>query len=69
MIVAETGGHQACFVIDDVSEVGELGEPAEETQSDLLNGAILAGGDLVGVIDVPRVFASLEGLAGERPGR
>jgi hypothetical protein len=24
-------------------------------------GALLAGADLVGVIDVPRVFASLEG--------
>jgi chemotaxis signal transduction protein len=69
VIVAETGGHQACFVIDDVSDVGELGDPAEETESDLLTGAILADGDLVGVIDVPRVFASLEGLTDERPGR
>jgi len=41
--------------------VGELADPAEETESDLLVGATLAGGDLVGVIDVPRVFASLEG--------
>ena len=69
MIVAETGGRQACFAIDDVSDVGELGDPAEETESDLLTGATLADGDLVGVIDMPRVFASLEGLTDERPGR
>lgn len=69
VIVAEAGGRQACFVIDEVSEVGELGDPAEETESDLLTGAMLAGGDLVGVIDVPRAFDSLEGLAGERSGR
>jgi chemotaxis signal transduction protein len=69
VVVAEARGYQACFVIDDVSEVGELGDPAEETESDLLAGATLAGGDLVGVIDVPRAFQSLEGLSGERPGR
>jgi len=69
VIVAETGGQQACFVIDDVSDVGELGGLAEETESDLLTGAMLADGDLVGVIDVPRVFASLEGFTDERPGR
>ena len=69
VIVAEAGGRQACFVIDEVSDIGELGDPAEETESDLLAGAVLADGDLVGVIDVPRVFASLEGLTDERSGR
>ena len=67
VLIAEARGHQACFAIDDVSEIGELGDPAEETDSDLLAGATLADGDLVGVIDVPRAFASLEGLSGERP--
>jgi hypothetical protein len=67
MLIAEARGHQACFAIDDVSEIGELEDPAEETESDLLAGATLAGGDLVGVIDVPRAFDSLEGLTGERP--
>ena len=67
VLIAEARGHQACFVIDEVSEIGELGDPAEETDSDLLAGATLAGGDLVGVIDVPRAFASLEGLSSERP--
>jgi chemotaxis signal transduction protein len=67
VLIAEARGHQACFAIDDVSEIGELGDPAEETDSDLLAGATLADGDLIGVIDVPRAFASLEGLSGERP--
>ena len=61
LLVAEAGGHQAGFAIDEVSMVGDLADPAEETESDLLVGATLAGGDLIGVIDVPRVFASLEG--------
>ena len=69
VVVAEARGRQACFAVDDVSEVGELGDPVEETESDLLTGATLASGDLVGVIDVPRAFASLEGLSSERPGR
>ena len=69
VLIAEARGHQACFAIDEVSEVGELEDPAEETESDLLTGATLADGALVGVIDVPRAFDSLEGLSGERPGR
>ncbi len=69
VLIAEARGHQACFAVDGVSEVGELEDPAEETESDLLAGATLADGDLVGVIDVPRVFDSLEGLTGERSGR
>jgi len=44
-----------------VTWVGELPDPAEETESDLLLGATLADGGLVGVIDVPRVFDSLDG--------
>ena len=46
--------------------VGDLADPAEETESDLLVGATLVGGDLVGVIDVPRVFAALEGRRHDR---
>jgi chemotaxis signal transduction protein len=59
LLVAEAGGRQAGFAIDNVSAVGELADPAEEAESDLLVGATLAGGELIGVIDVPRVFDSL----------
>jgi chemotaxis signal transduction protein len=61
LLVAEAGGRQAGFAIDEVSEVGELADPTEETASDLLTGAALAGGSLIGVIDVTRVFDVLAG--------
>ena len=63
LLVAEAGGRRAGFAIDDVSGVGELADPAEEAESELLVGATLAEGDLIGVIDVPRVFDSLDGTA------
>ena len=59
LLVAESDGRRAGFAIDEVSDVGELTEPAEETESDLLVGATLDGTDLIGVIDVPRLFAVL----------
>jgi purine-binding chemotaxis protein CheW len=59
MLVAESGDLRAGFVIDEVTEVGELGEPTEATESELLAGATLADGDLIGIIDVDRVLSSL----------
>lgn len=59
MLVAESGDLQASFVIDEISEVGELADPTEATESALLAGATLAGGDLIGIIDLDRVFRSL----------
>jgi chemotaxis signal transduction protein len=61
LLVAEAKGCQAGFAIDEVSWVGDLPDPAEDTESDMLGGAVLSEGDLIGVIDVPRVFDSLEG--------
>jgi purine-binding chemotaxis protein CheW len=69
LLVAEAGGRHAGFAIDAVSEVGELPDPTEETESDLLTGATLVGGDFIGIIDVTRVFDSLEGRGRERSGR
>ena len=63
LLVAEAGGCRAGFAIDEVSEVGELPDPAEETESDLLVGALFGEGDLIGVIDVPRVFDALVQVA------
>ncbi len=59
LLVAEAGGRRAGCAIDEVSEVGELPDPAEETESGLLAGALFGEGDLIGVIDVPRVFDAL----------
>jgi chemotaxis protein histidine kinase CheA len=61
LVVAEDGARRAAFAVDQVNGVGELGDPTEETVSDLLAGAILADGSLIGVIDMPRVFAALQG--------
>jgi chemotaxis signal transduction protein len=61
LLVAEAGGCQAGFAIDEVGWVGDLADAAEDTESDMLAGAVLSEGDLIGVIDVPRVFGSLEG--------
>jgi chemotaxis signal transduction protein len=62
LLLAEVGGRQAAFAVDEVSGVSELPELAEETQSDLLVGAAFADGELTGVIDMPRVFDALEGV-------
>jgi chemotaxis signal transduction protein len=59
MLVAQSAERQAGFIIDEVSEVGELADPTEPTESDLLAGATLAGGELIGVIDVDRVFDAM----------
>ena len=60
LIVAEDEGRRAGFAIDEVKDVGELPEPDSEAECDFLVGARLANGDLVGVIDVKRLFDHLE---------
>jgi chemotaxis signal transduction protein len=60
LLVAEAAGRRAGFAIDEVNEVGDLSEAFEETDSNLLVGSALVDGQLVGVVDVPRLFAVLE---------
>jgi chemotaxis signal transduction protein len=60
LLVVAAGERRAGFAIDEVSGVSELGDPTEETESALLMGATLDGGDLIGVISVTRVLDSLE---------
>jgi purine-binding chemotaxis protein CheW len=68
MMVAESAGRQAGFVIDEVSSVGEVADPTEPTESPVLAGATLADGELIGVIDLDRVFDALaEPPASGRP--
>jgi purine-binding chemotaxis protein CheW len=61
LLVAEAAGHRAGLAVDEVSGICELGDPADETDSDLLAGAALSEGDLIGIIDVPRLFDVLSG--------
>lgn len=60
LLVAEHEGKRAGFAIDEITDVGELSPPAEETASQFLRGAALDEGELVGVVDVQRVFAALQ---------
>jgi purine-binding chemotaxis protein CheW len=61
LLVAEAGGRQAGFAVDEVSGIGDVPDPGEDAGSDLLAGATLSDGDLIGVIDMPRVLDSLDG--------
>jgi len=60
LLVAEADGLAAGLAIDEVSGVDELAEPPDEGDSELLAGTILDHDALVGVINVPSVFAELE---------
>jgi len=64
LLVTEAEGFQVGFAIDEVrgiGDVGELEEPAAGAGPGLLLGATLSDGELVGVVDVPRVFDALDG--------
>lgn len=69
LVVAEDAGRTAGFAVGEVAAIGELPEPRQDAESDLLAGAALCGGELVGVIDVTRVFDALivDSLAGAPP--
>ncbi len=61
LLVTEANGNRAGLVIDEVQGVTELPAPTAEAQSGLLAGSLLgADGDLIGVIDVERVFGALD---------
>ena len=60
MIVAEHDGRRAGLAIDEVTDVGPLPEVADDTESEFLRGSALDEGELVGVVDVGRMFAALE---------
>jgi chemotaxis signal transduction protein len=63
MLVAERGGTRAGFAVDEVIDVGELADADQDVDSELLSGAALIDGSLVGLIDVDRVFDVLEKAA------
>jgi len=59
LLVAEADGRQAGLAIDEVTEVGELADPAGESESALLLGTMLDDGDLIGVLNMPAVMDAL----------
>jgi purine-binding chemotaxis protein CheW len=60
LLVAESGSIKAGLAIDEVSHVRELPDPTEGAESDFLLGTLIHEGQLLAVIDVPRIFSSLE---------
>jgi purine-binding chemotaxis protein CheW len=60
LVIAEEAGRRAGLVIDQVTDVGDLAGPMQETDSPFLSGSALTNGELIGVIDVERVFAAVE---------
>jgi chemotaxis signal transduction protein len=63
LLVAEADGRRACLAVDEVIRVGELPPPTEQAESGLLRGAVLAGRDLVGMIDISGVFDAVAGVS------
>jgi purine-binding chemotaxis protein CheW len=57
IVVVEDSGRLAGLAVDGVVDVGALDEAAEEVDSPYLRGALLVDGSLVGVIDIPALFA------------
>ena len=60
VVVIEEGGHRAGLAIDAVTDVAGLPDLDGDAGSEFLSGTSLADGDLVGVIDVGRLFAALQ---------
>ncbi len=59
LLIAEADGLRAGFALDEVSGIAELPPPSAENESSLLEGSVLVGADLIGVIDVPKAFSEL----------
>jgi purine-binding chemotaxis protein CheW len=59
IVVAESGELRAGLAVNEVVDVGELAPASEQVESDYLLGACLADGELVGVLDVDAVLASI----------
>lgn len=60
LLVAEAGSVKAGFAIDEVSDVGELPDLAGGAEPGFLLGTMFCDGELIGVIDVPGIFGSLQ---------
>jgi chemotaxis signal transduction protein len=61
--VAEHEGWIAGLAVDEVTDVVALAGAAEPAEAEYLSGAILEGDQLVGILDVERLFGSLAAQA------
>jgi purine-binding chemotaxis protein CheW len=61
VVIAQSGALRAGLAVESVVGVVELPDADTTTTSAALSGAVLVGDALIGIIDVPRVFAELAG--------
>lgn len=60
LVITEAHGRRAGLAIDEVTDVGDLAGAVQESESEYLIGATLAGDELVGLVDLGRVFSAVE---------
>ena len=60
IVVAVDAGRRAGLAIDEVTDVGPLPPATEESTSPFLHGSTLAGGQVVGIVNVRGVLDALE---------
>jgi purine-binding chemotaxis protein CheW len=63
IVIAERDGRKAGLAVDSVAGVEQLPEASEQVGSSHLTGAALAGGTLVGVVDVGSVLDVVQSQA------
>jgi purine-binding chemotaxis protein CheW len=61
LLVTEARGFRVGLAIDEVTGIGELPDLDDNNGPGPLLGVALSDGELVGVVDVPRMFESLDG--------
>ena len=63
VVVTEHEGRLAGLAVDEVTDVVALAGEAEQADAEYLSGAILEDGQLVGILDIERLFGSLAAQA------
>jgi purine-binding chemotaxis protein CheW len=63
LVVTESNGRLAGLAVDDVLDVAPFEGPVQQAEADYLVGSTLQEGELIGLIDVDRMFAVLEQAA------
>lgn len=59
LVVAEHGGRRAGLAVQEISDVGPIGEPTETVEARFVRGATFVDGALVGVVDVGAMLDAL----------
>lgn len=63
IVVTELRGAHAGILVDEVSGVGPLPPVSEAVDQTLVSGAVLVDDQLVGILDVERIFETVGGSA------